>query len=134
MPGYSKQLPEITTADKPFWDAAKNHLLMAYQCRNCGTYYSQTTDCIACDNPQMSWTKVSGKGKVFTFCVYHQVYSPSWKDDIPYNVAWIKLAEGPLVISNIVGCKNEDIHIEMPVEVTFDDITDTITLPKFKPV
>ena len=35
---------------------------------------------------------------------------------------------------NIVGCANEDVYIGMPVEVVFDDMTDEVTLPKFRPV
>ena len=134
MSEYKKQLPDITSVDKPFWEAAKRHELMAYKCLNCGTFYSQATDCIACDSPQMGWVRVSGKGEVFTFGVYHQLYHPAWKEDTPYNVAWIKLDEGPLIMSNVVECKNEDIHIGMPVEVVFDDVTEEVTLPKFKPV
>ena len=134
MSEYKKQLPDITSTDKPFWDAAKRHELMAYRCLNCGTFYSQATDCIACDSPRMGWVRVSGKGEVFTFGIYHQLYHPAWKEDIPYNVAWIKLDEGPLLMSNIVECKNEDIYIGMPVEVVFDDVTEEVTLPKFKPV
>jgi uncharacterized OB-fold protein len=34
---------------------------------------------------------------------------------------------------NIVGVKNEDLHVGMPVEVTYDDINEEVTLPKFKP-
>jgi uncharacterized OB-fold protein len=82
----------------------------------------------------MEWVRVSGHGEVFTFCIFHRLYHPAWKVDIPYNVAWIKLDEGPLLISNIVDCRNEDLHIGMPVQVTFDDITEEITLPKFRPV
>jgi hypothetical protein len=36
--------------------------------------------------------------------------------------------------TNVVGCSNDDLRCDMPVEVTFDDITEEITLPKFKPV
>jgi len=134
MSEYKKQLPLITAIDKPFWEAAKRHELVAYRCLNCGTFYSHPTDCVACDKPKMDWVRVSGKGQVFTFGIYHQLYHPAWKEDIPYNVAWVKLDEGPLLMSNIVECKNEDIHIGMPVEVVFDDVTEEVTLPKFKPV
>jgi uncharacterized OB-fold protein len=82
----------------------------------------------------MQWVKVSGKGYVYTFIVYHQVYHPGWKNDIPYNVTWVKLDEGALFTTNLVECKNEDICIGMPVEVVFDDVTEEITLPKFRPV
>lgn len=76
----------------------------------------------------------SGKGKVFTFCIFHQAFHPAWQDDIPYNVAYVKLDEGTLLITNIVDCPDEDIYIGMPVEVVFDDVTEEVTLPKFKPV
>ena len=134
MSEYQKQLPLITSVEKPFWDAAKKHELVAYRCLNCGTFYSQPTDCVACDKPKMGWVKVSGKGQVFTFGIYHQLYHPAWKGDIPYNVSWVKLDEGPLLMSNIVQCKNEELYIGMPVEVVFEDITGEVTLPKFKPV
>jgi uncharacterized OB-fold protein len=134
MSEYKKQLPEITPTDKPFWDAAKRHELVAYRCLNCGTFYSQVTECVACDKPKMGWVNVSGKGEVYTFGIYHQLYHPGWKEEIPYNVSWIKLNEGPLLISNVIECKNENLHIGMPVEVVFDDITEEVTLPKFKPI
>ncbi len=134
MANYTKQLPQISTSDRPFWEAAQRHELTAYRCNNCGTYYSQVTECVVCGNPQMAWVKVSGKGRIFTYCVFHQLYHPAWKGDIPYNVAWIKLDEGPIMIGNILDIKNEDIRIDMPVEAVFDDVTPEVTLPKFKPI
>jgi len=134
MPEIKKQLLLITASNKAFWDAAKRHELVMYKCLNCGALYSQAVDCIACDSPRMEWVKVSGKGEVFTFCIYHQPFHPAWKDAIPYNVAYVKLEEGPLLMTNIVGCPNKDIYIGMPVDVVFEDVTEEVTLPKFKPV
>ena len=34
----------------------------------------------------------------------------------------------------VVGCKNEDIKVGMPTEVVFDDVTDKVTLPRWKPI
>ena len=55
---------------------------------------------------------------------------------VPYNIVEVELAEqkGLRLISNLVDCPAESIYIGMPVEVVFDDITDEVTLPKFKPV
>ena len=117
MAEYQKQLPSITASNKAFWDAARRHELSAYRCLSCGAFYSQVTECTSCDSPRMAWVKLSGKGEVFTFCVYRQAFHPAWKDDIPYNVAYVKLDEGPLLMSSIVGCANEDIYIGMPVAV-----------------
>ncbi len=134
MSEYKKQLPAISSIDKPFWEAARKHELVAYSCKNCGAYYSLATHCLACNKPEMAWIRVSGKGQVFTFGIYHQLYHPAWKVDIPYNVAWVKLDEGPLLLSNIVECKNEEIYVGMPVTVVFYDVTQEVTLPKFKPL
>ncbi len=134
MPDIKKQLPAITESNKPFWDAAHRHELVAYKCGTCGTYYAQPVTCLRCGNPQMSWVKVSGKAEVYTFCVYRQPFHPAWVKDIPYNVAYVKLVEGPLLMTSITGCDNQDIRVGMPVEVVFDDITPEISLPKFKPI
>jgi hypothetical protein len=33
----------------------------------------------------------------------------------------------------VIGCPIEKVHIDMPVEVVFEDTGDGVTLPKFKP-
>ncbi len=131
---YEKQLPQVTDHERPFWEAARRHELVAYRCTNCGAWYPQVTECVACNAPRMEWVKVGGQAEVFTFCIFHQLYHPAWKGDIPYNVAYVKLAEGPLLMTNIVDCRNDDIRVGMPVEVVFDDVTPEVTLPKFRPV
>lgn len=134
MPEIKKQLPAVTLSNKDFWEAARRHQLTAYRCASCGTFYAQPVSCIRCGNPRMSWSPVSGKGEVYTFCVYRQSFHPAWEKDVPYNVAYVQLAEGPLLLTSIVGCDNKDIYIGMPVSVVFDDINDEISLPKFQPV
>ena len=122
MAEFGKPLPSITTTDRPFWEGARRHQLMAYKCLNCGTYYYPAIDCPRCKIPKMEWTPVNGKGKIYTFCIYHLPYHPSWEKSLPYNVAWIKLEEGPLMMSNVIGCNNGDLHVGMPVEVVFEDV------------
>ena len=52
---------------------------------------------------------------------------------MPYNVALIRLAEEIFMFSNVVGIANEDIACDMPVMVDFERVTETITLPRFRP-
>ena len=52
----------------------------------------------------------------------------------PYNVAQVDLEEGLRILTNIVDCSNADLHIGMSLEVTFEELSDEVTLPKFKPV
>ena len=132
--GYNKPLPAINEDTAPYWEYCRKHELRMQKCQQCGYIrFPVSIVCPKCHSLEAEWTKLSGKGKVYSFIVYHQAYHPSYKDDIPYAVAIIQLDEGPRMESNIIGCKMEDIKIDMPVEVSFDDVTDEVTLPKFKP-
>jgi len=44
------------------------------------------------------------------------------------------LDEGVRLVSNMVDVKPDEIFIGMPVEVAFDDISEGLTLPKFRKV
>jgi uncharacterized OB-fold protein len=60
--------------------------------------------------------------------------SKAYKGDPPHVVALVEMDEGVKMMSNIVDCDPHDVQIGMEVEVVFDDVTDDVTLPKFKPV
>ena len=66
--------------------------------------------------------------------MFHQAYFSSVKDEIPYNVAEVELEEGPRLLTNLVGIDNADIQIGMSVEIVFDDVTEEVTLAKFRPL
>jgi uncharacterized OB-fold protein len=38
------------------------------------------------------------------------------------------------MMTNVIECEPGDVEIGMPVEVVFDDLNDTISLPQFRPV
>ena len=134
MTTYEKPLPPVDEDTAPFWEYCKKHELRTQKCTQCGHLrYPPGIVCPKCHSMEAEWTKLSGKGKVYSFAIYHQLYHEAYSKDVPYNVATIHLDEGPRMLSNIVGCKLEDIKIDMPVEVCFEDITDEFALPKFKP-
>ena len=39
--------------------------------------------------------KTSGRGRIFSYVVYHRVYHPAFAQEVPYAVAVIELDEGP---------------------------------------
>ena len=75
----------------------------------------------------------SGRGRIYSFVTYHRLYHEGWQDELPYVVAVVELEEGPRMISNIVGIEPDKVVCDMTVEVTFDDVTADVTLPKFRP-
>jgi hypothetical protein len=67
---------------------------------------------------------------VWSFAVYRRSYHPAIP--APYVVALVELEEGPRLLSNVVGCAPEEVEVEMPVRVRFDDVGG-FTLPRFEP-
>lgn len=132
---YNKPLPNITNdLTAPYWAAAKRHELKMQRCPNCGyVRFPAAKRCPECLDENNEWVRLSGKGKVWSFGVYHHVFNRAFKDDIPYNIALVELEEGPRLLTNIVGIPNGSIKVDMPVEVAFDDVTDEVTLVKFRP-
>jgi uncharacterized OB-fold protein len=60
---------------------------------------------------------------------------PGFEEDTPYAIAVVKLEEGPRMMTNIVGIENtpENLVLDMPLEVVFEDATDEVAIPKFRP-
>ncbi len=135
MSTYEKPRPTIDQTTKPYWDAAKRHELIAQKCKACGKmWFPPTSICENCLSPDLEWVKLSGKGKVWSFVIFHQLYYKAFADDIPYNVAVVEADEGLKFVTNLVDVKNEDIYVGLPVEVTFDNVDEDLTLPKFRSV
>lgn len=131
---YEKPLPIKTADNAPYWESAQRHALELPRCRQCGKFrYPPGPYCPNCLSSETDWQAISGRGSIYSFIVVHQRYDPSFVDDLPYNVAVVALEEGPRLVTNIVGIANEALEIGMPVEVTYDDVTDEFTLPKFRP-
>jgi hypothetical protein len=74
---------------------------------------------------------VSGRGSVQSYIVFERAYHDAWADQVPYVVALIELAEGPVLISNVVGVKPSQVRVGQPVMVTFPRRSETAALPQF---
>ena len=61
-------------------------------------------------------------------------YGPAWEHDVPYNISLIDLDEGVRVWSNVIGSPAQDVNIGDHVAISYEDVTDEITLPKFRKV
>jgi uncharacterized OB-fold protein len=131
---YQKPLPAITSLNQPYWDALKRRELRMQKCDGCGRiWYPPSPLCPGCWSRKFTWTQLSGRGKINTWVIFHQAYFHSYEQDIPYNVVEVELDEGPRILTNLIGLPNGDIRAGLPVEIVFDDVTDEITLAKFKP-
>ena len=57
---------------------------------------------------------------------------PKFADAIPYSTVIVELDEGVRMATWVIDVPPDQLRIGMPVEVVFDDVTDEVTLPKFK--
>ncbi len=130
-----KPLPMPTAWSQPFWDAAKEHRLVLRKCSRCGNIdHPPYLYCTACQADEHEWIEAQGKGTLYAYAVnYFGVPFPFWAD-LPYALGMIDLAEGVRMISNIVECDPEQLENGMELEVVFDDVSEEITLPKWRPV
>ena len=131
---YKKPIPVPDEASRPFFEGARQHKLILQRCASCGTWHWPVKSrCPVCLSTDITWAQASGKGTLYTFALMHQVLHPGFASEVPYNVAEVDLEKGVRVTSTIVGCPNDNLRIGMPLEVTFEDITDEVSLPKFQP-
>jgi len=130
----SKPLPPVTPDMVEFFEGAKRGQLMIQKCASCGELRFPAYEiCSKCNSSRSSWAPVSGRGKVYSFNIMHQIYHPGFAAEVPYAVVVVKLEEGAKFISNLIGIKPHDIKCGMPVEVVFEKVGDDIMLPKFRP-
>jgi len=76
--------------------------------------------------------KASGKATLYSYIINHRPRRDL--GDAPHSIAVVELAEGPRMMTNIVGCPQtpEALVLDMPLEVTFETFGE-IALPFFKP-
>ena len=133
-PSVPRPLPEGERDLAPFFAAAKGHRLVVQRCTGCGALRFPPRElCSGCLSTEATWVPVSGRGEIYSFNVMHQVYHPGFAAEVPYAVVLVKLAEGPKMISNVVGIDAHAVRIGMPVRVVFEQLSDEVTLPKFTP-
>lgn len=129
-----KPLPNPAPESVPYWEAAKQHRLSLPRCNVCAKFwFPPSRSCPHCLAGDFTWEDVSGRGKVFSFVTFHRVYHPAFAGEVPYVVALVELDEGPRLLTNIVGIEPDAVICDMPVKVVFDDVTDSVSVPKFAP-
>ena len=93
--------------------------LEATLCKACAhLFLPKGPVCPRCWSGDLATRALSGRGSVATFTVYRQQYDPGFVP--PYVIALVALAEGPRMISNVVGCAPESVHVGMPVRGRFE--------------
>jgi uncharacterized OB-fold protein len=135
MPDSDRIIPPITEELRPFFEGARNRQLVVQKCERCAKVrFPPAPICPECLSHDLRWTAVSGRGRVFSYSVMHRAYHPAFANKVPYALVVIELEEGGKINSNVVGIEPHRLRCGMAVEVTFEQVSDEVVLPKFKPV
>jgi len=127
-------LPNITEDNEPYWASVKARDLKLPFCMRCeAAFYPPQSRCPRCLGDRLEWRHASGRGRLYSWVVVHQVYDKSFADRVPYVVAAVQLEEGPRLITNVVNCPTEGITADMPVRAVYRDLTDEVALVEFEP-
>ena len=116
----------------PYWDALQQGSIKLPRCRACGHWLFPIGPCCSsCLSDELEWQPLSGRGEVWSYIVYHHAFDPAFKDKLPYNVAIVKLDEGPRLISNVVGVADaETLTIDQRLHLLIQNESGT-AVPRF---
>jgi uncharacterized protein len=130
----SKPIPEPTPETAEYWAGAARQELMIQRCTQCGRHqFPPRMLCTACSSRELEWVRARGLAAVRSFTVVRRPVSEAFAEDVPYVVALVVLDEGPTLMTNIIGCKTEELRIGMRVTVCFDNRTPSCSIPQFAP-
>ena len=134
-PNFPPPIPDYDAEE--FWAGCNRGELLMQRCAACKKFrWLPRPMCPSCNSLEREWTKVSGRGKVYSWTIITHPVHPAAVSRVPYNVAQVQLDEDPnlILVTNLVGLRNEDIRIDMPVQVVFEEHEPGVKLPKFKPI
>jgi uncharacterized OB-fold protein len=124
--------PNVTELSRPFWQGARDGKLLYQYFPSSGRAvfnpapvdrYSLSSD--------YEWRESAGKGTIYSFTTVWRPQTPAFT--VPYVAAIVDVDEGYQMISNIIGCEPDEVFVGQRVEVAFHRVSETLTLPYFRP-
>lgn len=106
----------VHEADKgvtgPYWHSLREGKLSVQRCDNCGKYiFMPRICCPHCQNTDLTWVPVSGRGVIWASTEVHRAPSTEFKARTPYWVVLVRLEEGPMVMANYIVDESTDLPV-----------------------
>jgi uncharacterized OB-fold protein len=106
-----------------FWDYCNQGEFRLQKCDKCSNIeWPPSPVCSNCLSQNLTWTKLSGNGRIKSYCTFERQYYPECP--APWQIIFVELEEGPWFISNPKDIPTEDIGIGLPVKAAFIDCED----------
>lgn len=126
--------PVLRGEERVYFEEARHRRLVHQCCQSCGEriFYLRTL-CPVCASEELVLEESAGRGVVHSFTTQYRAGHPAFADAIPYTVVLVDLDEGVRVLADLADCPVEAVRVGLPVQVFFDDVSATLTLPRFRP-
>lgn len=119
---YVRTHPQST----PFWQAAAAGRFLLPRCAACGrAHWYPRPFCPFCASTDVSWVDAAGTGRIHAFASLAKAATTI--------LAYVELAEGPIMLTNLVDCAPDELAIGQPVQVRFRAAPEGRSVPVFAP-
>jgi uncharacterized OB-fold protein len=125
--------PVINSTTAEFWKATTEGRFLLQRCNACDiVLWFPRRNCPKCWTEDVSTFDAQQTGTIYSFTVVRKG-TGAFKDAGPFVIAYVELADGPRIMTNIVDCDIDDLHIGMPVEMVFHYTGEGSALYRFRP-
>jgi uncharacterized protein len=119
--------PETNPETKPFFDGTAAGKLMVRRCNSCHKVHWYPRELCPFCFSECTWEQASGNAKIYSLSVMERA-------NPPYAMAYVTLAEGPTMMTNLVDCDFKALKIGQDVKVKFIQTEgDGPSMPVFTP-
>jgi len=117
--------PRPSPETQGFWDAAAQGRFLVRKCSTCGkAHWYPRNICPFCSSSDTKWVEASGCGTIYSFSVMRRAPEP-------YAIAYVTLAEGPTMLTNLVDCDFDSLAIGQEVRLKFSPTDRGPPVPTF---
>jgi len=104
-----------------FAGAARGELVIP-KCDACAAccWYPEIA-CPRCGGEAFTWTRVSGRGRLYSWAVVRRAFLPAFEEMVPFVTALVALDDDPAVriVTYVVDCDPDALAADQPLEAVF---------------
>lgn len=120
--------PLVNPESRRWWDAAAERRLLIGLCLDCGRHHFYPRAlCPHCLSERTDWVEAEGGGAVYSYSVMRRGVPA------PYAIAYVRLDEGVIVLTNLVDCDFDALEIGQRVRLAFAPSAGGTPVPVFRP-
>lgn len=120
--------PVLSMYDLPLWESIRARKMSLQCCSDCQKFwYPPAPVCPHCLSLNFQWKAVTGTGEILSWVIFHRQYFDDFPP--PYNVIAVKLTEGPIFLTNLVGDLPDGGWIGKPICIEYKTRANGDVLP-----